>query len=51
MARAGRRRANHRRLSVLPAILTVRHEMPSRSSDWAARQPHAHGWARTDRCR
>ena len=30
--------------SVRPGILEALHEMPSPSSDWAARQPHARGW-------
>jgi hypothetical protein len=29
---------------VIPLYLKQLHELPSKSSDWTARQPHARGW-------
>ena len=34
----------HAKLSVSRCTLNLLHEMPSPSSDWTARQPHARGW-------
>ena len=37
-------RASDPNMSASRSKLTLLHEMPSPSSDWTARQPHARGW-------
>jgi len=36
--------ASAREVSIVRRTVNVLHELPSPSSDWTARQPHARGW-------